>query len=483
MILVQLNTDRYEYDIHSLVKAFYPHMRVIFQPSQAKDSEEISFSLAINIQADHMVIEGESYDIDTSDMSIARNTIKKALYLYLSKRTNKTLPWGTLTGVRPTKRPMEQLLVGKSQEQAIEDMEQMYFTSHEKAALATRVAQRELQVLSTLPLEKSYSLYIGIPFCPTRCLYCSFTSYGAKDYLDQMDAYVDCLLKELDAIAQQMKDYHLITIYMGGGTPTSLSPIQLERILQGIQERFDLSDVAEICVEAGRPDSITREKLEVLKAYGVTRISINPQTMQQKTLDLIGRKHTVAQVMDSFAMARKAGFDHINMDLIVGLPGERIEDVTDTLRQVRLLEPEGLTVHSLAIKRAARLNIEKEDYQDLYYDTSAEMMDACALAARDMGLSPYYMYRQKNISGNMENVAYCKKGQEGLYNILMMEDIHSIVAAGAGAISKMILGQGKILRAANVKDVKTYFERIDDMIEKKGKAIQQWKAAYNMEEE
>ncbi|MCR5666558.1 MAG: coproporphyrinogen dehydrogenase HemZ [Eubacterium sp.] len=482
MIHVQLNTDEYEYDIHSLVKAFYPKERVIFQEEQARPNEVISFSLAIRIMPDTMEVEGQVYEIDTTNRSVARNTIKKALYCYLSKRTNKTLPWGTLTGVRPTKRPMEIIRQGGTGIQAIEDMEKMYYTSRQKASLATRVAAREISLLDKLPLERSYSLYIGIPFCPTRCLYCSFTSYPIGAWQEQLEEYLDCLEKELRYIAEKMKDFRLLTIYMGGGTPTTLSAGQLDRVLSVVEDAFDLSAVTEICVEAGRPDSITRDKLETLKRHHVGRISINPQTMQQKTLDLIGRKHTVKQVVESFQLARLVGFDDINMDLIVGLMDETPSDMEDTLSQIAQLKPDGLTVHSLAIKRAARFNTDKEAYEDITCYNSEGIMQMTMDAAAQMGLWPYYMYRQKNMAGNMENVGYCSEGHEGIYNILMMEDVHSILAAGAGAISKMILGEGRISRAANVKDVTTYLNRIDDMIEKKGKAISLLMAACNMEE-
>ncbi|SDB07023.1 coproporphyrinogen dehydrogenase HemZ [Eubacterium oxidoreducens] len=482
MIYIQVNTDEYEYDIHSLVKAFYPKERVIFQKKQARPGEVISFSLAIRILSDSLIVEKEKYPIDTANRSVARNTIKKALYRYLSERTGQTLPWGTLTGVRPTKRPMEVLLDGGTGVLAIEDMVNMYYTSKEKASLATRVAAREICVLNQLPLERSYSLYIGIPFCPTRCLYCSFTSYPVAAWQDEIERYLDCLEKELRYIAHRMKEFRLLTIYMGGGTPTTLSARQLDRVLRVVEDAFDLGSVVEICVEAGRADSITKEKLQTLKAHGVNRISINPQTMQQKTLDLIGRKHTVEQVVESFQLARQMGFDDINMDLIVGLMDETMEDVADTLRRIRELKPEGLTVHSLAIKRASELNIQKEEYENLTSYNSEKIMQMTMESAGQMGLWPYYMYRQKNMTGNMENVGYCSEGHEGIYNILMMEDVHSILAAGAGAISKMILGEGKIKRAANVKDVRTYLDRIDDMIEKKANVINQLMEVCNMEE-
>ena len=292
-----------------------------------------------------------------------------------------------------------------------------------------------------------------------------------------MDAYLDALIKEIRALSKMAAGRRLDTVYIGGGTPTTLEPEQLERLLGSISEAFDLEGALEFTVEAGRPDSITEEKLAVLKQYPVSRISINPQTMQQKTLDLVGRRHTVQQTADAFHMARALGFANINMDLIAGLPGETAEDMRDTIQQIEELRPDSLTVHSLAIKRAARMGQEGRT-ADLHTEISRMVDDAAAGAAR-MGLVPYYLYRQKNIAGNFENVGYAEVDKAGIYNILIMEEKQTILAAGAGASTKFVLpektstGNGKetdLIRVENVKNIEEYISRIDEMIERKAKA-------------
>jgi len=262
------------------------------------------------------------------------------------------------------------------------------------------------------------------------------------------------------------------SVYFGGGTPTSLPAEELDRLLETLEKTFDLRAVKELTVEAGRPDSITREKLAVLKKHGVTRISVNPQTMKQATLDLIGRRHTVDMVKDCFAMAREEGFDNINMDLIVGLPEEEVRDVKATMEEIRRLNPDSITVHSLAIKRAARLNTMKEVYKDLKITGTQEMIDLTAAYAAEMGMEPYYLYRQKNMAGNFENVGYARPGKACLYNILIMEEKQSIVACGAGCTTKVLYrDENRIERAENVKDVEQYIGRVDEMIERKRKLL------------
>jgi oxygen-independent coproporphyrinogen-3 oxidase len=325
---------------------------------------------------------------------------------------------------------------------------------------------RERALLTEIHHE-GYSLYIGIPFCPTTCLYCSFTSYPIHAYRSQVDTYLDCLIKEMEFTAECCKDKVLDSVYIGGGTPTTLEPKQLDRLLTRLEELFDLSGVKEFTVEAGRADSITEEKLRVIYAHGVTRISVNPQTMKQETLDIIGRKASVAQVEEAFLLARRVGFDNINMDLILGLPGEMEGDVQRTIDRVVRLAPDSLTVHSLAIKRASRLSrwIQENGVETLR--NTDETMDIAAKGAEKLGLVPYYLYRQKNMSGNFENVGYAREGKLGLYNILINEELQTIVALGAGSITKRVYGDGRIERCENVKEVAQYIDRIDEMIERK----------------
>lgn len=294
-----------------------------------------------------------------------------------------------------------------------------------------------------------------------------------------MDKYLDALIKEIDYVSKAFSDRELNTVYIGGGTPTTLEPYQLDRLLGVIREKFDFTNIKEFTVEAGRPDSISADKLRVMMQYGVTRMSINPQTMNQKTLDIIGRRHTVKDITDAFALAREQGFNNINMDFIVGLPQENTEDIKYTLEETKRLNPDSITIHSLAIKRAARLNTMKEVYSRYSYNNSDEVMDMCAEYAYGMGMKPYYLYRQKNMTGNMENVGYAKPGKAGIYNILIMEEVQPIIACGAGASSKMVFSDGnRIERIENVKDVDCYIERIDDMIKRKESFLQDNKGVF-----
>ncbi len=482
MITVQLNKPGFEYDIHSLVKAFFPAQDVSVGVGEWETEEEISFHIVTNYLENTIEIifydrKDDNYqlrqqkvvEVDFSDRRETKNRLKQAYYKMLCAYTAKTLPWGDLTGIRPTKIPMAFLEEGKDEAFIRRYMKETYFASDEKISLSIEVAKRELALLNKIDYQNGYSLYIGIPFCPSTCLYCSFTSYPLHVWENKVDLYLDALEKELDYTAEQFLNKHLNAVYIGGGTPTTLAPHQLERLIGKIRESFDLSDCLEFTVEAGRPDSITREKLIVLHRFGISRISINPQTMKEETLRIIGRRHTVKQVEESFLMARDLGFDNINMDLIVGLPNETLLDVEATMRQVKKLAPDSLTVHSLALKRAARLSMFREEYKELSFENTWETIDLTARYAKQMGLDPYYLYRQKNMAGNFENVGYAGPGKAGIYNILIMEEVQTIVACGAGSISKRVYSDGRIERCENVKDVALYIEKIDEMIERKRK--------------
>lgn len=484
MIGISFNQNEFEYDAYTLVKAFFPKEEVkmfYIQEEQVPDECENRISIeygeqvVIRLSLGEISLEGgEDYDQE-EDRKVRKNKLKQVLYKLLSQATGQTLPWGNLTGIRPTKIAMGLIESGMSNAQAAEYMRNTYFTSNEKTALAITIANRERELLKDIDYENGYSLYVGIPFCPSICLYCSFSSSPLERWRDQVDAYLDALLKELDFIAEAMKDKVLDTIYIGGGTPTTLEPYQIRRLLSHISEKFPVEQVKEYTVEAGRPDSITREKLQALREFPVTRISVNPQTMNQATLDLIGRKHTVEDTRHAFALARECGFDNINMDLIVGLPREQKEDVQRTLEEVKKLDPDSLTVHSLAVKRAARLNMFKDQYQEMGFINNQEIMNLAMEYAHDCQMGPYYLYRQKNMCGNLENIGYAKVDKAGIYNILIMEEKQSILAAGAGASTKFVFQNGeRIERAENVKDVANYISRIDEMIERKRTGIDTW---------
>ena len=479
MILAKLSKPEFEYDIHSLIKAFFPEENVSATAEDKKYEEEITLQFQVEYEPQQIKIEWKgknqeshdrSFPVDFSYRTETKNELKQNFYQILSELTGKQLPWGTLTGIRPTKIPMKFLEEGKTEEEIRTYMQKTYFASDEKIDLSIDIAERELEILKKIDYENGYSLYIGIPFCPTTCLYCSFTSYPLVSWRQKVDSYLDALEKELDYVAVKFGKKHLNSIYIGGGTPTTLEPYQLDRLIRKIRCSFDLSHCLEFTVEAGRPDSITREKLETLKKWDITRISINPQTMKDETLKIIGRRHTVAQTVESFQLARELGFDDINMDLIMGLPEESLEDV-----RVKALKPDNLTVHSLALKRAARLNMFKEDYKNYKMVNTTEHMNLTAEYAKEMGLEPYYLYRQKSMAGNLENVGYASPGKAGIYNILIMEEKQTIVACGAGASTKRVWnesnpdGTHRIERCENVKDVGQYIARIDEMIERKQK--------------
>lgn len=479
MLAVKLNLANYEYDVHSLVKAFYPEetVKVITPETKAETAEEVlkecgnaHLEIDLSEEGASITYAGNLHEWNHADVDVRfKDGFKKFLYRVLCKENGKELPWGNLTGIRPTKIAYGMLEEGKTDEEISEFLKESHYVSEEKIALSLDIAKRERELLADIHYEGGYSLYIGIPFCPTTCLYCSFTSYPIAGYRKLVEDYVDCVIKEMDYVSKKYAHKILDSVYIGGGTPTTLEAEQLDRLITALKDKFDFSTVKEFTVEAGRADSITREKLEVLKKHHVDRISINPQTMKQETLQIIGRRHTVEQVVEAYRLAREIGFENINMDLILGLPGELEEDVQNTIDRVVELAPDSLTVHSLAIKRASKLSqwIVENGVKTLR--NTDETMKIAAAGAKKLGMDPYYLYRQKNMSGNFENVGYAKPGKYGLYNILIMEEKQTIVALGAGSISKVVLPDGRIERCDNVKDVALYIEKIDEMLERKEK--------------
>ncbi len=471
MYTIKINRAEYEAYLYSILKEFYPEKEWKLITDQTNiqrignQGEEgylffTDHSVEVKLFGIHTKIEG-SFD---------KVSHRKALYDILSKENNRVLPWGNLTGVRPTKFAMSLCNQGKSEEAILDIYQDKHGVALEKARLSLEIAKKEANLVQSIDREEGYSLYIGIPFCPSTCIYCSFTSYSIHSFAHRVDDYLDSLLLEMDAVAHQYKERKLETIYIGGGTPTSLSAEQLERLLEAIEEKFEVSKLKEFTVEAGRADSITEEKLKIMKAKQVTRISINPQTMNDKTLEMIGRKHSVDQVRQVFLLARDLGFDNINMDVILGLPGEGIKEVEHTMNEILMLKPDSLTVHSLAIKRAsalAKLIEEKRQALPAMAQSMEKVMQCASETAKNMGLEPYYLYRQKNISGNLENIGFAKPGKECIYNMVIMEEIQTIVAIGAGSSSKYVLANGKIKRSENLKNVDLYIEKINEMIERK----------------
>ena len=491
MIKVFTNNEKFQYDLHSLIKAFYPEQDVKVQDITEAGEDAEAGTVKVLLETDRMSVvlhveDGKkvekTHDFaqeqvqgadEATGVALYKNACKLELYHILCEYTGKKLPWGNLTGIRPTKLPMSMLDEGMTDKEIIAKLQATHAVSDEKAELSLDIAKREKALLDTIHYKDGYSLYIGIPFCPTTCLYCSFTSYPIVLWKKRMQEYLEAVNKEIQYVSEAYKDKILDTVYIGGGTPTTLEAEELDWLITKLKAAFDWSQVKEFTVEAGRADSITREKLEVLKKHDVTRISVNPQTMKNETLKLIGRQHNVEQVKKAFALAREVGFDNINMDIILGLPGEMEEDVTNTIEEIKKLNPDSLTVHSLAIKRASKLSqwIETNGIETL--NNTDTTMEIAAAGAEALDMKPYYLYRQKNMSGNFENVGYAREGKFGIYNILIMEEVQTIVALGAGSITKRVFGDGRIERCDNVKDVALYIDRIDEMSERKRELLEE----------
>ena len=389
------------------------------------------------------------------------------LYHLLVKLLGFTHGWGLITGVRPVKL-LRRLIREQGEEAALAYFRDKLLVSEEKRELCRSTLNIENEILA-LSQPRSFSLYVSIPFCPTRCDYCSFVSQTVVQAQKLIPQYVTHLCEEIahtGRIAREL-DLQLETIYFGGGTPTTLSPEELAALFRTIEENFDLSHLREYTVEAGRPDTVTREKMDTIRAAGVGRVSINPQTLQQTVLDSIGRRHTVEQFYDAFNMARAAGFENINTDLIAGLPNDTYEGFCDTLRRIVELSPESVTVHTLSMKRASNIMLQhRADYR--VRDDAVRMVQLASHSLPNKGYRPYYLYRQSRTVGNQENVGWSKPGYEGLYNVYIMDETHTILACGAGAVSKLKKPNSDYLeRIFNYKFPYEYNDGIDEMLRRK----------------
>ena len=390
--------------------------------------------------------DGYGFSVPVHDELNAQCAIGKAFLIAGEKLFGFSLPWGYITGLRPVKRARFYLDKGYDDE----TVSRLFTTDHniskEKTELSIRTAHNEIRMLKDVG-EKTAGLYISIPFCPTRCQYCSFVSYSTPRLLKMLPDYVELLIKDIKATAQVMKELgiSLSAIYVGGGTPSILSPEQTSRVLGTVTENFDLSSLREFTFEAGRPDTITKEKLFAAKENGVTRVSINPQSLNENVLRAIGRQHTTQQFFEAYDIARGIGFDSINADLIAGLPEDNFETFCSSFEKVLSMWFENITLHTLSIKNAAALRFSKENV----YDPSGNLAVSCVQYVYDRmlksGMEPYYLYRQKNTVGNAENTGYSIPGKENLYNILMMEEHSSVFACGAGAITKLVSPDEEII--------------------------------------
>ena len=404
-------------------------------------------------------------------LSEDKNLIKREIYSFLSSETGKTPPWGILTGVRPVKLTGEIFERTGIEKSVFHELLDTYLLSREKAELLINTYKYQQKVCGKAE-PSSVGVYIGIPFCPTRCLYCSFTSNQVPD--NEIARYLEALKKEIEYTGRRMRETGLWpeSIYIGGGTPTTLTAGQLDRLLTAVEDNMDLSRTVEFTVEAGRPDTITLEKLKVIKKHGVQRISINPQSMKERTLELIGRSHSPDDIVKAFEKSASAGISAVNADVIAGLPEEEPEDFAETLKRILELDPENITVHTLAVKRASRLVEMDRDYHYRQSERVKKMLEISKEMLAGAGYMPYYLYRQKNMAEAFENVGYCKEGTPCIYNIRIMEERQTVLALGAGGISKMYYpDENRLERVPNVSNYEIYISRLDEMLDRKEKNI------------
>ncbi len=466
MILV-IDSHPYRYEAEALCRMFLRGRELkIFEGADFPEEDFIYTGVFGDEIRVFVKMDGKELSAKAETSEGKATKMEYLLYGILSEITGLRPKWGTLTGIRPVKLALQMMDKGISAEEIRKKFREERLVSEEKLDLLLSTAEHEKEIRA-LSKPESVSMYISIPFCPSRCSYCSFTSHAIEKAAKLIPQYVDLLCEELRDTAVLMEELglRLETVYMGGGTPTVLTPKQMDRVLSTARNSFDFSGVREITVEAGRPDTITAEKLEVMKKNGVDRISINPQTMDDGVLELIGRKHTAKDVVDAFNMARSFGFDNINMDLISGLPGDDFDKFRRTIDSVLELDPENITLHTLTVKRSANL---VNDAQNMLNRTVDEMNEHAFRCFDEAGYYPYYLYRQKGTVEGLENTGFCKPGKEGIYNVFIMDETHSILATGAGGVTKMKDPYGpKIERIFNFKFPYEYIDRFDLMNERK----------------
>lgn len=467
---IKLNDFKYRYDVFQMFNIYFPLEQLNFS--------ETNGEYIVNINEDSVEF---SYKEDYTKADVTKednikDIIKKVIFEELQKLTGDYYPWGTLVGIRPSKIALKHLVEGKSESEIIEIFKEKHDTSKDKAELCIKVANFEEKFVNKD--EKNIAIYVGMAFCPTRCLYCSFASNPINGNKKLVNPYLESLSYEIEEMKKYVDERGLTieTVYFGGGTPTAVGDSEFEDIMTKIYNSFVKNrELKEFTVECGRPDSITLHKLESMKKYDVTRISINPQTMNDDTLKMIGRGHNSADVIEKFEMARKLGFNDINMDMIIGLPGEGLEEAKHTAREIKKLSPDSLTVHGLSLKRGSIMYenfILKKGLGLKPQEEVMKMYEESKSLSEELDLHPYYMYRQKNMVGNMENVGYAKEGKECIYNIQMIEDKQTIIAIGADAVSKVVfLEEDRIERFANIKDLREYSNRIEEMVEGKKKLL------------
>lgn len=479
-IAIETPFEGFRNDIADVVRLFYgegaavttkeEHDAVLEHTHALENGEWVeSFSLSDGPTCTFVTLRGEAVTGGgLEEKRQIKRLIKRCCYRLLKEVTGRRPAWGSLTGIRPTRLYYQQMEGGKSREEARTALAALFDLSEEKLDLLDEIITAQEGLIGRP--QNACDLYIGIPFCTTRCSYCSFSS-GEIGNGRLVEPYLSALFHEIDLCSEMARDMGLdIRVgYIGGGTPSSLTTAQLDRLLEHMQRRF--GTLSELTVEAGRPDTLDREKLAMLRSHPVTRISINPQTMNDETLRVIGRAHTAQQTIDCYELARSLGFDDINMDVIAALPGEDYGMFAHTLDVIRALNPDSLTVHTLAVKRSSRLHEQKYQQQE---EDVARMVALGRETAHAMGMRAYYLYRQKYMAQNLENVGYARPASICRYNIDNMEETTSVLALGAGGISKCVMRQEeKILRAPNIANIEQYIDRVDEMAARKREAFEE----------
>ncbi len=490
MIYVYLQGHNFEYGVYELVRMFFfGEEIIIIDDLEQYDDKGIlienylikkknSYSSLTKVTKNGECIKSyevkkiEDIEIGIADLIKKLNVgVKQSIYEALNDFQVSKVPWGVLIGVRPLKIVNDLMKKGIEDSKILSILQNEYKLWEGKSKLMLEIGKVQQKYIYPID-EDSFSLYVSIPFCPTRCIYCSFPSNSMLKTEEYIDEYTDKIIYEIKKIGNMMGNKKINTVYIGGGTPTAIPIKNLEKIIESIYLTFEEKNIKEITVEAGRPDTINKEMLKMLKENNIDRISINPQTMNDETLKLIGRNHNSKDIINAYNIARQVGFSVINMDIIVGLPGEGVDEIVYTLEQIMQLNPENLTVHTLAVKKGSKFKQTMDKYPIENENIIEDMLEITAEYAKNMKLEPYYLYRQKQMLGNYENIGYAIKGRECVYNILIMGEKETIIAVGEGGVSKIYFPEeDRLERVPNVKNLRQYLSRIDEMIERKRKFI------------
>ncbi|KIL45588.1 coproporphyrinogen III oxidase [Jeotgalibacillus soli] len=487
IIINGLEDKRYERPLQLIANLFYEETKLTVTEEPVASGQSLVLNINITRQVNKLHASAELLDprliahrtsdfvkkeTEKEEFKQYKNTVSHVFLSILQDYTGIRQKWGVLTGIRPTKLMHRHRMNGVAPDIARANLKEQYLITDEKIDLMERIVDRQLTMIPDLyKIQDEVSIYIGIPFCPTKCAYCTFPAFAIQGKLGKVSSFLAGLHYEIQETGRWLKErgVAITTIYFGGGTPTAITAEEMDELYKEMYRSFpDVKNVREVTVEAGRPDTISPDKLEILKKWDIDRICINPQSYTDETLKAIGRHHSVQETIDKFHLAREHGMNNINMDLIIGLPNEGVEEIKHSLAETKKLMPESVTVHTLSFKRASEMTLNREKYKVADRAEAEEMMNLAQKWTAENGYVPYYLYRQKNILGNLENVGYAMPGEESLYNIIIMEEVQTIIGLGCGAASKFIdHSSGSITQFANPKDPKSYNEGFMDYTSKK----------------